>query len=264
MSNNRQFKNLPHFELKAAREGRVRKGIAAVFGNVDSWGDRIIYGAFAKTIAEGRDRVKHLWNHSFSEVPIAKIVELKEIGRDELPPEVLEYAPEATGGLMVAREYLNSEKANAVLEALDAGAITEMSFAYDVMQSSETEDSTHGKIRELKELKLMDTSDVIWGMNPATVALGAKADMPLGLVVQNLMGYVDEMKAGRRNAGTDESLINAIHRASIDLGCTECAGYKEEEKSVESQPAAAVLNVDTALLANRLNLAKTRSQLLTR
>src|SRR5688500_16147771 len=98
----RQFKNLHYFKVEST--GREQKRICAVFGNVDSWGDRIIPGAFAKTIQEGRSRVKHLWNHDFSNPPIASITELKEVGRDELPQAVLDYAPEATGGLMVGRE----------------------------------------------------------------------------------------------------------------------------------------------------------------
>lgn len=246
--------------MKAADEGRVRKGICAVFGNVDAWGDRIINGAFAKTISEGRDRVKHLWNHSFSEVPIAKITELKEVGREDLPAEILEFAPDATGGLLVAREYLNSEKANSVLEALDAGVITEMSFAYDVIQAGEIIEN-EVRIRELKELKLMDTSDVIWGMNPATLAAGAKsALLPLGLLVQNLQFYTTEYKAGRRNAGTDEQLINAIHQASVDLGSTNCLGVKEDEEAKSDQAAAVI---DTALISQRLRLQKLELDFLT-
>src|SRR5690349_16790787 len=116
----RKFKNLPFFPVKAAAQGRVRKGICAVFGNVDAWGDRIIPGAFRKTISEGRQRTKHLWNHDFSTPPTAKIVELKEVGREELPEAVLEYAPEATGGLMVAREYYKNDLSNWILEAIDA------------------------------------------------------------------------------------------------------------------------------------------------
>lgn len=258
----RQFKNLPYFEIKAADDAsgsRVRKGICAVFGNVDSWGDRILNGAFAKTIAEGRDRVKHLWNHSFSEVPIAKIVELKEIGREELPLEVLEYAPEATGGLLVAREYLNSEKANAVLEAMDAGVITEMSFGYDVLKSAESEEEDR-KIRNLVELKLFDTSDVIWGMNAATVAAGAKHDLPLSLIVSNLIGYADEVKAGRRNAAADMELIRGIHGALTDLGYADCMP-KEEPKSDEPEPLQLSTSLD--LLKLKHDMLKLRAETLT-
>lgn len=259
---NRQFKNLPYFPVKSADStGRVRKGIAAVFGNIDSWGDRILPGAFAKTLTEGRQRAKHLWNHSFSQPPIAKIVEIKEIGRADLPDEVLQYAPDATGGLMVARDYYKNEFSNWILEAIDAGDINEMSFGYDVISSNET---TEGevKVRNLTELKLYDTSDVLWGMNPATVGVGAKGfdSIPLGTVVQQLTGIAEAVKSGRRNAISDESLINAIHQASVDLGSTKCLGIKEAEES-ESEEKAEAVNPDTSLFAQRLELQKLQLEL---
>lgn len=239
----RQFKHLPYFAIKSeADAGRVRKGICAVFGNIDSYGDRILSGAFQKTITEGRDRVKHLWNHSFGEVPIAKIVELKEISRDELPPEILAFAPEATGGLMVAREYLTSEKANAVLEALDAGVITEMSFGFDVVAKSESDENGQN-VRNLTELKLYDTSDVIWGMNAATVAAGAKSDLPLGVIAQNFINFADEVKAGRRNAAADEELIKGIHGALVILGYKDCMPHEETPKS-EPEPSQTDTSLD--------------------
>lgn len=250
----RQFKHLPYF--KVAAEGRVRKGICAVFGNVDSWGDRIMPGAFAKTIQEGRSRVKHLWNHDFSNPPIASITELKEVGREELPDAVLSYAPEATGGLMVAREYYEDEFSDRVMKAIDKGDITEMSFGYDVMKWDNSEEGDR-KIRNLVELKLFDTSDVLWGMNAATVAAGAKTALPFGLIVQHLTNHVAEIKAGRRNAGSDEALIDAIHQASIDLGCTKCLGIKDPD----DEKAEAVF-IDTSLSAQRLNLAKAKTNIL--
>lgn len=183
------FKQFPVVTMKAEKGSRVRKGIAAVFGNVDSWGDRIHEGAFSKTISEGRNRFKHLWNHDFWSPPIAKILDIKEVGKDELPDAVLEKSPEATGGLMVSREYLEGVPlADWVLKAIDAGEINEMSIGYDIIQSEETEESIGDKsvkIHELKELKLYDTSDVNWGMNSATVADGAKAGvpaLPIGLI----------------------------------------------------------------------------------
>lgn len=249
----RQFKALPYFPVKAASEGRVRKGICAVFGNVDSWGDRIMPGAFAKTIQESRARVKHLWNHDFSSPPIASIVELKEVGRDDLPEDVLAYAPEATGGLMVAREYYEDEFSSRILHAVDKGDVNEMSFGYDVLKSAESEENDT-KIRNLVELKLFDTSDVLWGMNAATVAAGAKNAMPFGVIVQHLQNFAADIKAGRRNAGNDEALINAIHRAAFDLGCTECAGFKEEEEKAEAAQPSTSLEL-LKLKTQRLQLA---------
>lgn len=247
---NRHFKSQPYFAVKAesADEPRVRKGICAVFGNIDSGGDRIIPGAFAKTIAEGSKRVKHLWNHDFSTPPIASIKELKEVGRDELPPEVLAYAPEATGGLMVAREYYKGELADWVLQAVDSGDVNEMSFGYDVLASADSEES--GKqIRNLTELKLFDTSDVLWGMNAATTASGAKSTMPLGVLLSHLNNFAEDVKAGRRNASADMELIKGMHGALCALGYDDCMPNEAEKR--EPEPVQPTTSLDLLKLKRR-------------
>jgi HK97 family phage prohead protease len=228
----REFKSLPFTNLKAESSGRIRAGIAAVFGNVDAVGDRVMPGAFSKTISEGAKRCKHLWNHSYQHPPIASIKELRELSRNELPAEVLEKSPEATGGLLVKREYYDADLANWILQAIDAGDINEMSFAYDTVKSaSVTENDT--EIRELLELKLFDTSDVLWGCNFATVAAGAKnVDvMPLGVIASQLSMLESQVKAGRRNASSDQKLINLIHDTAASLGavCNPDADSDETE-----------------------------------
>src|SRR5262245_41072017 len=93
-------------------EGRRVTGITAVSGNVDDGGDRIIRGAFTKTIAENSRRIRHLWQHGTDgwdtgvTPPIAAITRIQEVGRDALPRAVIDYAPTATSGLEVEREYL--------------------------------------------------------------------------------------------------------------------------------------------------------------
>lgn len=194
-------------EMKAIIEGRVVTGLASVFGNVDSYGDVMHPGAFRKTIREGTKRVKHLWMHDYSTPPTAVIHELREVGPEELPGEVLERFPEAKGGLVVVREYLETPRAEEIFQGIRAGAINEMSFAYDALKWDEEEreekvswsagregsagqedEGTRGqgdgeggreskkrvKVRNLREVRLWDTSDVTWGANEATVA--SKAD----------------------------------------------------------------------------------------
>lgn len=222
----RDYKSLPFTNLKSEASGRIRGGIAAVFGNIDAIGDRVMPGAFAKTLQEGAKRCKHLWNHSYQHPPIASIVELRELSRAELPAEVLEKSPDATGGLLVKREYYDVDLANWILQAIDAGDINEMSFAYDTIQSQTRTEPTPGdpnkthEVRELLELKLYDTSDVLWGCNFATVADGAKHldTLPIGVIASQLSLIHQQVKAGRRNATNDQKLIELIHSTSVDLG----------------------------------------------
>lgn len=263
----REFKNLSLTNLKAKSAGRVRVGVCAVMGNVDAWGDRIHPGAFAKTISENLKSVRHLWNHDYTQPPIASIKELRELTREELPPEVLAKARDATGGLLVAREYFNNDLANWVLEAIDAGDINEMSFAYDIIKSAETKEETGLAdmptrfIRELYELKLYDTSDVNWGMNGATVAVGAKNlnTLPLGAILSHLQFHQSEIKAGSRNSAADIALIKNIHDLSVELGAS-CADETAKNNNPSDSKAEAVF--DTSLSPNWLEQNKQALDLL--
>lgn len=167
-----EVKYLPQ-SIKAI-DDRTIIGIFAVHGNVDDGGDRSHMGAFAEATA-GRNRVKHLWNHGGGwfdrgqTPPIAVVKSIREVSRDELPDEVLNYAPDATGGAEVARTYLNTDRANEILEGIKAGAISEMSYAYEVTKATFTETDDQ-YIREIHSMFLFDTSDVNWGMNMATMS----------------------------------------------------------------------------------------------
>lgn len=156
-------------------EGRLVTGIASVFGNIDSYSDIVHRGAFKKTIKEQSGRHRHLWQHDMWSPPTAVIRSLKEIGRDDLPKELLKHE-EVTGGLEVAREYLRSDRADEVFEAVSSGAVNEMSFAYEPKkwdyEEIEIDDGTNSRsimVRNLREVRLYETSDVLWGANSLTV-----------------------------------------------------------------------------------------------
>lgn len=259
-----EHKAFPAVSYKASGDGdRVRTGIAAVFGNVDSYKDITHPGAFTKTLSEGRSRWVHLWNHNAMEPPIATVLDIREVGKGELPEEILKYAPDATGGLLVKREYLKTPRAEEVLAGIDAGAITEMSFAYDIVKSDYSETKGDQQIRNLREVALYDTSDVNWGANPATVASAKNGliKMPLGLLLQHLQLHANDEKAGRRNNHVDQTLINGLHDIAMHLGCDTCKGLTDEE-TPKSEPAAAGFDT-TALVANRLKLQHAKLELLT-
>lgn len=167
-----EYKATPTFVKDIS--GRTVVGIASVFGNVDSYGDIVQKGAFKKTIQENAKRIRHLWLHDPFQPPTAAIRGLQEVGRSALPDEVLTQFPDATGGLEVAREYLKTPRGDEIFEGIQSGALNEMSFAYDVIKSQfraiADADGNDRQIRLLNELKLYETSDVLWGANAATVA----------------------------------------------------------------------------------------------
>ena len=115
---------------------RSVKGIAAVFGNIDSGNDRIHIGAFKKTLKENQRRLKHLWQHDYFAPPTAVITNIEEVRKEGLPKDITEAIPEVTGGLMVTRKYLETPRGDEILEGIKKGAITEMSFAFDPVKFS--------------------------------------------------------------------------------------------------------------------------------
>jgi hypothetical protein len=167
-----QYKALPAFTLGI--DGRTVTGVFAVHGNVDSGGDRGNPGMFGDGMVNGRMRAKFLWQHDCDDPPIATIDRLFEIAAADLPPAVRLYAPDATGGTGVQRTYLDTEEANAVFAGIVAGAITEMSYAYETKTWTISELEGGATVRDLIAVDLFDISDVNWGMNPATSGTGAK------------------------------------------------------------------------------------------
>lgn len=193
-------------------EGRTVSGFASVFGVVDSYNDIVHPGAFAKTIKEGRSRFRHLWQHDAFAPPIATIKDVKEVERGELPAKVTERYPEASGGLLVVREYLSTPRADEVLAGLkaDPAAITELSFGYDPVKFDFEETKKGDKyaplLRNLREVRLYDTSDVNWGANPATANIkstpqAAALVAEVNLLLAQAEGYKEGRVLSARNLG---------------------------------------------------------------
>lgn len=182
-----EYKAAPAFMLGV--DGRSATGIYAVHGNVDAGGDRSYPGLFGDFTSNGRSRARFLWQHDSSQPPIATIDRVYEVNRADLPPAVLSYAPQATGGTAVTRTYLETPRASEVFAALQAGALTEMSYAYDAKEWVFTEDGD-APVRELYKAELFDISDVNWGMNPATSADGLKG-APLFIEHSTALAAVD-------------------------------------------------------------------------
>lgn len=212
------FKYLPAF-TKAVTD-RTVVGFFAIHGNVDAGSDRSHPGAFAHA-TDGRNRVKHLWNHGggmFDQgqsPPIAAIKSISEVGLDGLSAEVLSYAIDATGGALVEREYLDTPRGNEVLAGIRAGAITEMSYAYEVTRHDFVTEGGR-EIRNIYAMTLFDTSDVNWGMNPATSAQkSALAAMPLAdhfaAVLATVDGFAERMADLKRLRETDHRHLSGVN-----------------------------------------------------
>lgn len=251
------------FLMPSSINDRTVTGIFSVFGNMDSYADIIHNGAFSKTLSERAGRVLHLWQHDMDAPPIALIDSIREVPRQALPAEVLMRAPTATGGAEVTRTYLDTPRANEVLTAIRSGAPLEMSFAFDAVRFDfeENGDSPLGVVRNLRELKLYETSDVNWGANSATVAAKARTStMPIGTLLHALRAA---MKAGARHSTRDTQLINQIAEAAIELGATSVRLINQpdpdEERAARVAPALPVDGRERQLRVAAAALALLRS-----
>jgi ribosome recycling factor len=165
-----EIKEAQHF-MKSI-EDRTVVGLPVIHGNIDDGGDRSWPGSFSDIKVNGRDRARFLWQHNSNEPPIAAINYVREIPRSELPDTVLKFAPDATGAVEISRTYLDTPRGNEILAGLKAGALEEMSYAYEIPPGgSDVEEGDGMTVRNIRKVRIFDFSDVNHGMNPATVAV---------------------------------------------------------------------------------------------
>jgi HK97 family phage prohead protease len=252
-------------------EDRTVTGVFCVHGNVDDgdgWSsrDRSHPGLFGDFTVDGRKRAVFLWQHRSMDPPTATIDRLFEIAAADLPAAVKLYAPDTTGGVAVARTYLDTPRGNEVLAALKGGAVSEMSYAYEVKRwDIEEQEDGALPIRNIYQADLYDISDVNWGMNPATSADGTKAQplhmqhaMVLAAVADYTRRYkqLSELRAkeGRVLSGENrkriEDAVKALADASTALSDLLAA---TEPKQQPDRDAVRRLYMETQRTLARIN-----------
>lgn len=177
--------------IKADSQQGIVESIVAVMGNDDQGDDIIHNGAFLKTIMERRGKIRVLDQHQTDSImrAIGKPLEMREIGRDQLPPDLLAKYPSATGGLYTKTQYLmDTPEGKGAFQRIAAGAVDEYSIGYDPLDVDYSKfkkaDGTEKTVRNLRTIKLYEYSPVLFGMNDATQTLSAKgasgaSDLPL-------------------------------------------------------------------------------------
>lgn len=141
-------------EVKADGEAGEFTGYGSVFGNVDSYGDRIEAGAFAGSLATRMPKL--VWQHDLYQ-PIGKWTEAKEDGH---------------GLFLRGKLTLGVEKAREAYELMKDGALDGLSIGYRTKTAT-----NDGNVRVLKEIDLWEVSLVTIGANPDALVTGVKSDM---------------------------------------------------------------------------------------
>lgn len=202
------------------------EGYAAVFGNKDSYGDVIVTGAFADSLAgdygENGQGVPSYWCHDFSDP-------FKNIGSTI-------WAKEDSHGLRVRVQLdLENPIAKQALKLLKEGRVNQMSFGYSVIEGAYVDSEEHGWYYELRKLKLHEVSVVPIGANQETEILAAKSATNAGTaeqVVEYFSRVVEQLDLVK---GALLTGISAAKAAGIELPA-DVAGLTESKSGSDEEP----------------------------
>lgn len=197
-------------DVKAADGRGTATALVSVFGNVDHGGDRVMPGAFAKTLEAWRakgDPIPVVWSHDWGN---------PESFVGEADPADIKETPE---GLVVPMTFdMDRPRGEQVHHLLKSRRVTQFSFGYFASDYKMTEDPEYGQVRELTQIDLFEVGPTLLGMNPSTQLLEAASAL--------------RGKTGRVLSGKNETLIreaaNALGQvlATLDEGKSSSVGAK--------------------------------------
>lgn len=166
-------------------EAGTFEALVSVFGNVDHAGDRVVKGAFQKSLAR--------WEESGDPIPVVFSHRWDDL--DAHIGKVLT-AEETDDGLLVTAQLdiTDDPAAAKVHRLLKERRIKEFSFAYDVL-----DEKTQNGANELLELDVIEVGPTLKGMNAETVLVGAKRRQR-EKVYAPLAGSVEQLQQQIREA----------------------------------------------------------------
>jgi HK97 family phage prohead protease len=224
-----RFNQRAAFEVASFKAADANRGdfeaLVSVFGNVDYGGDRVLKGAFGKSLArwnEKGDPIPVIWNHMW-ENPEAHIGKVN-------PGD----AVEVDDGLLVKGTLdMDNPFAAQVYRLLSERRVKEFSFGYNLVDSKKAKDGA----LDLTEIDLFEVGPTLKGMNPATELLAVKAlaeateaTVTDGIAIFRPSLFV-EAKAGARHSKATRDLIqqhiDALH-----------AHFLSDDTSSENPPKA--------------------------
>lgn len=153
-----EYKALQFKAENVDKDERIISGYASTW-DVDQGNDKILRGAFSKTLSTNADRVKVLWQHQ-SDTPIGKPRVMREDDR----------------GLYVESFIARTSKGDEALELAKEGIIDSMSIGF-TLRADDVEQDEEG-VRMIRSLNLMEYSLVTWAMNEAAVITAVKSVHP--------------------------------------------------------------------------------------
>lgn len=149
------FKSFQIEELKASDEDGTRtiEGFGSVFGNVDSYGDIVMPGAFMESLKSRKPAM--LWQH-----------------RSDMPIGVWDEMEETKKGLKLKGRILPTQLGNDAYTLAKEGALTGLSIGFSTKKYEIDEKK---KVRKLTELELFEVSLVTFPANDKATITNVKS-----------------------------------------------------------------------------------------
>jgi hypothetical protein len=182
--------------------------IVSVFGNVDSYGDVMLPGAFNDTLAAYQktgDPIPVIWSHDWQDPDshIGVVLDAQEV-------PAAKFAPDSPPGLWVLgqNDIDTNPRAAQVSRLMAGGRVTQFSFAYTEM------DAGYGVYAGeenwlIKAVDLHEVGPTLLGANQETTLIGAK---------RTIIDLASRVKAGARHSDADMKSLTDMHAALVTLG----------------------------------------------
>ena len=216
-------KNATFITKAVDNEKRIVKGYASVFGNLDSDKDRLMKGAFIRSIKEwgpeGQNRIKLVSQHNINK-PVAKITMLKEDGK----------------GLYMEAKFGTHQDGDDHYRMVKEGILTEFSIGF---VGTEKEENQKGGL-DFKEVKLYEVSLVTVAANDEALVTGYKSEKTN---IQRIEGIV---KLAKSIEDKDKGFLIEKHALSLlteaqdtanEVALKDEALCQEVEKKAKEQEA---------------------------
>lgn len=210
-------------DVKAVDDGQEGRftAYASVFGNIDSYGDMVIPGAFAESLDEYKAAgapIPLYWRHRMDD-PFMNLGGADGVEDDH--------------GLLVDCQLdLETAAGKQTHKLLKAKRVRQMSFAYDVLEGAWVDRSPEdgGSYYELRKLRLHEVSIVPVGANQDTEILTVKTALDVVLA---------GVKAGRHLSPDEQQEARAAHVALGTLLTTDQEKAAGTPDAKDEEPSAA-------------------------
>ena len=243
--------------VKAGSEDGTIEAIVSVFGNVDSYNERVMAGAFTKSVTAKLP--KGVWMHNW-ELPVAKTLEAFEVaGNHTLIPDNASDDVKQNGGLYIKGKFnLNTQRGREAYSDVKEGIIDEFSIGYETTEDGIATDG----VRELRQISLFEWSPVLVGANRSTALVSIKQNMSFDgdaeLMSADIMRFVSRTKAREDMRFKEGRVLSSSNVARIDTFVTT---VRTALKELEDMIANASPQKDAGA---RMRMVKIKHELLQR